>query len=99
LPSSPVLIKKSNYPHPSTWVYTWVDYTKKYGVGYVLNDKSIGVYFNDGSKIVGGHESPLIFYIDKKAKVGQRYTTEDFPEEHNRKLALLNHFKKFLSEK
>ena len=65
-----MLVKKSNYPHPSTWVYTWVDYTKKYGVGYVLNDKSIGVYFNDGSKIISGYESPMIFYIEKKAKIG-----------------------------
>ena len=28
----------------------WVDYSHKYGVGYMLCDGSIGVYFNDASK-------------------------------------------------
>ena len=30
----------------------WIDYTSKYGLGYVLSDGSIGVFFNDATKIV-----------------------------------------------
>ncbi len=74
MPSSPVLTKNSAYPTPSQWIYTWVDYSKKYGIGYILNDGSVGVYFNDGSKILGGYESPLVFYIEKKEKEGQKYS-------------------------
>ena len=51
-------------------MYTWVDYSKKYGIGYMLNDGSVGVYFNDGSKILGGYESPFVYYVDKKEKEG-----------------------------
>lgn len=30
----------------------WVDYTSKYGMGYILSDGSVGVYFNDATKIL-----------------------------------------------
>lgn len=30
----------------------WIDYTTKYGLGYVLSDGSIGVFFNDATKII-----------------------------------------------
>ena len=30
----------------------WVDYTKKYGLGYILTDQSTGVYFNDKTSMV-----------------------------------------------
>lgn len=90
---------RNNYPPPNAWIFTWVDYSKKYGIGYVLNDKSTGVFFNDGTKIIGGNESPLIAYIEKKEKVAKIYTIEDLPQELGKKLALLNHFKKFLVEK
>jgi hypothetical protein len=29
-----------------------VDYSAKYGIGFLLSDSSNGVHFNDGSKIV-----------------------------------------------
>lgn len=28
-------------------VLTYVDYSKKYGLGYLINNKQYGVYFND----------------------------------------------------
>ena len=37
---------------PSVWVTRWVDYTSKYGLGYMLANGSIGVYFNDSTKII-----------------------------------------------
>lgn len=36
----------------TTFVKKWVDYSSKYGLGYLLSDKSTGIYFNDASKIV-----------------------------------------------
>ena len=33
------------------WVIKWVDYSNKYGFGYQLSDKSVGVMFNDKSRI------------------------------------------------
>ena len=36
---------------PPLWVTRWVDYTSKYGMGYVLSDGTFGVVFNDATKM------------------------------------------------
>lgn len=36
---------------PSVWVAKWVDYSSKYGMGYVLSNGAVGVLFNDGTKV------------------------------------------------
>ncbi len=37
---------------PGVWVKKWVDYSTKYGMGYLMSNGSFGVFFNDSSKIV-----------------------------------------------
>ena len=37
---------------PPLWVTRWVDYTSKYGLGYVISDGTFGVMFNDATKMV-----------------------------------------------
>jgi len=37
---------------PIYWVSKWVDYSDKYGLGYQLCDNSIGVLFNDSSRLL-----------------------------------------------
>ena len=37
---------------PMMWVSKWVDYSDKYGFGYALSDESIGVVFNDFTKLL-----------------------------------------------
>ncbi len=34
------------------WVKKWVDYSNKYGMGYLLTNGTTGVFFNDSTKIV-----------------------------------------------
>ena len=34
------------------WVKKWVDYSGKYGLGYLLSNGATGVYFNDSTKII-----------------------------------------------
>jgi hypothetical protein len=36
----------------AVWVVRYVDYTSKYGLGFLFNTGSAGVYFNDSTKIV-----------------------------------------------
>lgn len=53
-PSSPNSLKG-----PEVWVKKWVDYSSKYGLGYLLSNGMTGVFFNDSSKIVldaNGHD-------------------------------------------
>ena len=34
-----------------TFITKWIDYSNKYGFGFQLSDKSVGVLFNDHSRI------------------------------------------------
>lgn len=37
---------------PEVWVKKWVDYSSKYGLGYILSNGCTGVFFNDSTKII-----------------------------------------------
>ena len=41
-----------------TWIWKWIDYTSKYGLGFMLSNGTVGIYFNDGSKIVMSGDHP-----------------------------------------
>jgi polo-like kinase 1 len=34
------------------YVKKWVDYSSKYGLGYLMSNGMVGVFFNDSTKIV-----------------------------------------------
>lgn len=36
----------------TTYVKKWVDYSSKYGLGYLLSDGTTGIYFNDSTKMI-----------------------------------------------
>lgn len=94
---SPVLQDSST---PELWVTKWVDYSSKYGVGYILSDGSIGVYFNDSTKIVLVPEGNLFDYVTRrtqeKPEVRTTHSFEDYPEELKKKVTLLRHFKNYM---
>ena len=37
---------------PMIWISKWVDYSDKYGLGYQLCDDSMGVLYNDFTKLL-----------------------------------------------
>ncbi|KAL3203516.1 hypothetical protein MRX96_053214, partial [Rhipicephalus microplus] len=37
---------------PVFWLSKWLDYTDKYGLGYQLCDNSVGVVYNDNTKLI-----------------------------------------------
>ena len=41
---------------PIYWVSKWVDYSDKYGLGYQLCDTSVGVLFNDSTRLLLGSD-------------------------------------------
>ena len=88
------------------WVFSWVDYTKKYGFAFRLSGGSTGVHFNDKTKIVVNSTDPSSFhYIDRKStmngkvEVLLKHLFTNTPPEIEKKVTLLNHFKGFFSEK
>lgn len=85
---------------PELWVTKWVDYSSKYGVGYILSDESIGVYFNDSTKIILCPEGDRFDYITRrtqeKAEIRTTHTFEDYPEDLKKKVTLLRHFRNYM---
>ena len=50
----------------------WVDYSSKYGLGYLLSNKYSGVFFNDSSKIILNPETNIFYYIERKLQINKK---------------------------
>lgn len=76
--------KANTHSHSEIHVKKWVDYSTKYGLGYLLSDGSTGVYFNDSTKIIVDKNGENFEYIEKKP--GERvdsicnYQMSDYPQ-------------------
>ncbi|XP_023323856.1 serine/threonine-protein kinase PLK1 isoform X2 [Eurytemora carolleeae] len=82
---------------PLVWVSKWVDYSDKYGFGYSLNDDSIGVVFNDLTKLLLLADGHNIHYIDYDG--GEHYhSLTEYPETIEKKVKLLNYFRNYMKE-
>lgn len=84
---------------PELWVVKWVDYSSKYGVGYVLSDGSIGVYFNDSTKILLMTDGRFDYVTRRTHEKNEARTTHnfnDFPEDLTKKVTLLKHFRNYM---
>ena len=86
---------------PSLWVRKWVDYSNKYGLGYILSNGCAGVYFNDSTKIISSSSGDVFQYISKlpggKEESMASYAATAFPMELQKKVTLLMHFRKHLA--
>lgn len=88
-------------PLPNTskiFVKKWVDYSSKYGLGYVLSNSFVGVYFNDHSKFVCNIKGEFqVTHKIKSEEVTQVFKLSEHPEELRKKVTILEHFRKYLS--
>ena len=91
-----LILKKEIY------VTKWVDYSNKYGLGYILNNGYIGIYFNDTTKIVLNPIEKTFTYIDKKMIDEQEllytFSMNEYPDEIKKKVYLFNQFKNYLDD-
>lgn len=82
---------------PLIWVSKWVDYSDKYGFGYQLSDDSVGVMFNDTTKLILLANGINVHYIDKAGE--EHYMTMmDYPSSYEKKFKLLSYFHKYMRE-
>jgi polo-like kinase 1 len=90
---------------PRLWVTKWVDYTSKYGLGYLTCNGSVGIYFNDSSKIVLSSGGEHFEYIERSRKlpdgtrspaVREPHTLSNYPTALKKKVLLVKHFKSHL---
>ena len=89
---------------PGTSVEIWVDYTSKYGLGYLMKDGSVGVYFNDSTKIILASNNENFEYIERNSRkqtgsrdiVRNAHLLSDYPADLKKKVTLLKHFRDYL---
>jgi polo-like kinase 1 len=88
------------YKGPKVWVKKWVDYSSKYGLGYLLSNGSTGVFFNDSTKIVLDADTHNFVYYERRASdkkdIGKNHTLTDYPKDLQKKVTLLQHFRSYL---
>lgn len=88
---------------PATlWVAKYVDYTSKYGMGYILSNGSAGVYFNDSTKAVAAPDDACFEYLERTSEAASatdhrvRYALSSHDPALAKKVTLLKHFKSYL---
>ena len=86
---------------PTIWVRKWVDYTNKYGLGYMLSNGCAGVFFNDSTKIIGDPPGEQFQYMSRPSPNQEEemvtHSLTQYPPEFQKKITLLQHFRKHLA--
>ncbi|KAL1513517.1 hypothetical protein ABEB36_002919 [Hypothenemus hampei] len=82
---------------PTIWVSKWVDYSDKYGFGYQLSDESVGVMFNDTTRLIMLANGINVQYVDKNG-LESYMTVDNFPKQHEKKMKLLSYFSRYMKE-
>ncbi|KRW99909.1 Protein kinase-like domain [Pseudocohnilembus persalinus] len=87
-------------PSSDLWVKKWVDYSSKYGLGYLLSTGQAGAFFNDSTKMILDKDGKKFEYIERKGQEREDNVTthllSDYPKELQKKITLLFHFKNYL---
>ena len=99
-----VATKGNNSLVAKVWVVRYVDYTSKYGLGFLFNTGSAGVYFNDSTKIVLSADGTVFQYTERRRRdssmgsehSSQKHLITSYPPELQKKVTLLKHFRNYL---
>ena len=82
------------------YVKKWVDYSSKYGLGYLLSNGNVGVFFNDCTKIIYDTKRDVFEYLERrnneKTDILQSWTIKTYPKDLHKKVTLLLHFRSYL---
>lgn len=82
---------------PVIWISKWVDYSDKYGFGYQLSDDSVGIMYNDGTRLIMMSNAYNIHYINREGDE-LYYTFNEYPAHLEKKMKLMNFFLKYMNE-
>ncbi|XP_005505819.2 serine/threonine-protein kinase PLK1 [Columba livia] len=100
-PSERVAVRQEEAEDPACipifWVSKWVDYSDKYGLGYQLCDNSVGVLFNDSTRLIMYNDGDNLQYIEQNSTESY-FTVRSYPSALNKKVTLLKYFRNYMSE-
>ena len=98
----PQFIYSTFLSNKEVYVTKWVDYSNKYGLGYILNNGLIGVYFNDNTKMLYNPNNKRITVVERKFSDKQEllytFSTNEFPDDIRNKVFLFTEFKLYLED-
>uniref|UniRef100_A0A8C5Q468 Serine/threonine-protein kinase PLK n=1 Tax=Leptobrachium leishanense TaxID=445787 RepID=A0A8C5Q468_9ANUR len=83
--------------NPIFWVSKWVDYSDKYGLGYQLCDNSVGVLFNDSTRLIMYNDGDSLQYIERN-NAESYLNVRSYPSTLTKKITLLKYFRNYMSE-
>ncbi|XP_069503491.1 serine/threonine-protein kinase PLK1 [Ambystoma mexicanum] len=100
-PSERALIRQEEAEDPACnpifWVSKWVDYSDKYGLGYQLCDNSVGVLFNDSTRLIMYNDGDSLQYIERN-NAESYLNVRSYPPALTKKITLLKYFRNYMSE-
>ena len=79
------------------FIRKWVE-SEKYGLGYILSNENVGVYFNDNTKIIYKPNGRNFIYIEKDDRMLLYLFKQELNKDLNKKVLLLKNFKGYLFE-
>ncbi|XP_060629394.2 serine/threonine-protein kinase PLK3 [Anolis sagrei] len=79
------------------WVSKWVDYSNKYGFGYQLSDRSIGVLFNDGTHMTLSANWKKVRYNLTNSKHFS-FLASAVPEQLQGQMSVLQYFASYMEQ-
>ncbi|XP_042318762.1 serine/threonine-protein kinase PLK3 [Sceloporus undulatus] len=79
------------------WVSKWVDYSNKYGFGYQLSDRSIGVLFNDGTHMTLSASWKKVRYNLTNSKHFS-FPASAVPEQLQGQMSVLQYFASYMEQ-
>jgi polo-like kinase 1 len=92
--------ESQNKPDYDVYVTKWVDYSTKYGLGYLLADGTSGLVFKDLTRITLSPDELKFEYMKRRPEQNKEVlitcNTSNYPKELQKKVLLLNYFKNYL---
>jgi polo-like kinase 1 len=92
--------ENKNNQNSEVYVKKWVDYSSKYGLGYLLSNGCSGVFFNDYTKIIFDPKKEYFEYLERKPLEKNDnlrcYWLKKYPKDLHKKVTLLLHFRSYL---
>ncbi|XP_076356756.1 serine/threonine-protein kinase PLK2-like [Tachypleus tridentatus] len=79
------------------FITKWIDYSNKYGFGFQLSDNSVGVLFNDTTKMGLSADKLRVEYYDQSNKL-KVYSSPNVPSILLEKYTLLRYFTQYMEE-
>ncbi|KAF2356165.1 POLO box domain [Trinorchestia longiramus] len=84
-------------PYTPLFISKWIDYSNKYGFGYQLSDHSVGVFFNDLTRINISADKSRVEYHDCSGRL-TTVSTSSLPAWLQEKYQLLRYFATYMDE-